>query len=153
MTDDLRALYQDVILDHGRHPRNCRHPQTANRQAEGENPLCGDRLTVFLTVGEDGMITDAAFEGRGCAISVASSSLMTEVVRGKSRTQALALFDNFRALATGGEPVAAPDLAEDLERLEVLSGVRDYPVRIKCATLPWHALAAALANQPLATTE
>jgi nitrogen fixation NifU-like protein len=143
MPDQLRDLYQEVILDHGRNPRNCRHPEAANRKAQGDNPLCGDRLTVYLTVDNDGRITDAAFEGRGCAISMASSSLMTEVVRGKTREQALALVDCLRALVTPGGDATGP--AEETERLRALSGVRDYPVRIKCATLPWQALSAALA--------
>ena len=150
--NDLRDLYQEVILDHGRNPRNRRHPADANHQARGDNPLCGDQLVVYLTL-RDGLIADAAFEGRGCAISLASSSLMTEIIRGKTPEQAKALFDSFRDLATHGESPVPADLEDDMERLRVLSGIRDYPVRIKCATLAWHAMAAALEAQPCATTE
>jgi nitrogen fixation NifU-like protein len=153
MSDDLRDLYQEVILDHGRHPRNFRHPADANHQARGENPLCGDKLTVFVKVGPDGVIEDAAFEGRGCAISVASASLMTEMVHGKTLEQAKALFEGFHALATGGIAEVGGDLEDDMDRLQVLSGVRDYPVRVKCATLAWHTMTAALDHVENATTE
>lgn len=148
MTDELRDLYQEVILDHGKNPRNFRHPAEANREAHGHNPLCGDRLTVYLILDEDGIVRDAAFEGRGCAISTASASLMTEVVKGKSMEQVKALFDNFHYLATGsGDAYPAAGLEDELERLEVLGGVRQYPMRVKCATLAWHTLSAALAEK------
>ena len=144
MSDDLRELYQDIILDHGRHPRNCRALDHPTHMARGHNPLCGDRVTVYLTV-EGDRIADVSVEGRGCAISTASSSLMTEVLKGKTIDEARALFALFHAKVTGGAPEAAPDsLEEDVERLEPLSGVRAYPVRVKCATLPWHAFEAAL---------
>lgn len=137
---DLRELYQEVILDHSRRPRNFGACPHCNRDAKGHNPLCGDRISVQLNV-EGGTIKDAHFQGQGCAISMASASLMTEMVKGKSVAEARALFDNFHTLVTGGEATGV-----DLDKLEVLAGVRDYPVRVKCATLAWHTLAAALDN-------
>ncbi len=157
MFDDLRDLYQEVILDHGRKPRNFRHPAGANREARGDNPMCGDKLIVYLTVTDDGRIDDAAFLGKGCAISTASASLMTELVRGKTVEAARALFHQFHELCTHDTPAAPSDDTpvdhDALDRLQVLSGVRQYPVRVKCATLPWHAMAAALDGGPSATTE
>lgn len=153
MSDDLRDLYQEVILDHGRHPRNRRHPPHANHQARGENPLCGDKLTVYVTVNAAGVIEDVAFEGQGCAISTASASLMTEVIKGKSEAEAQHLFESFHALATGGEPPAGAVQEDEMDRLHVLAGVRDYPVRVKCATLAWHTMTAALADQQKVSTE
>lgn len=147
MTDELRDLYQEVILDHGKNPRNFRHPPEANREAKGHNPLCGDQITVYLVLDGDGVVQDVAFEGRGCAISTASASLMTEVLKGKTQDQVRALFDNFHYLATGsGDAYPVPGLEDDLERLEVLGGVRQYPMRVKCATLAWHTLNAAMAG-------
>ena len=144
VSDDLRELYQDIILDHGRHPRNFRTLEHPTHMARGHNPLCGDRVTVYLAV-EGDRVVDVSFEGRGCAISTASSSLMTEVLKGKTIAEARALFALFHAKVTGGaaEPPPGP-LEEDAERLEPLSGVKAYPVRVKCATLPWHAFEAAL---------
>lgn len=145
--DELRDLYQEVILDHGRNPRNCRHLEHASCRAQGNNPMCGDRVTVYLTLDGDGTIEDAAFEGRGCAISMASASMMTEVLKGKTARDADRLFEAFQALCTGeAEDLAAvaesdPDAAE---RLLALSGVRAFPVRVKCATLPWHTMKAAV---------
>ena len=156
MQDVLRDLYQEVILDHGKHPRNHRHPAAANRQARGYNPLCGDQVTVYLETDAAGRIADAAFEGRGCAISIASASLMTEVLRGKTEAEARRLFEDFHRLCTEDgftlDQAAAED-REALERLQVLSGVRDFPVRVKCATLAWHAMASALDGAGEATTE
>jgi nitrogen fixation protein NifU and related proteins len=140
---DLRELYQDVILDHGKRPRNRGALAAANRRAEGDNPLCGDRLTLTLEVA-DGRVADAAFEGSGCAISVASASLMTDSVKGLPLAEAEALFHRFHRLLTDDGTAAAGDL-EALGKLAVFSGVRDYPIRVKCATLPWHTLMAALA--------
>jgi nitrogen fixation NifU-like protein len=152
--DELRELYQEVILDHGKHPRNLRALADATCSAHGRNPLCGDQLTVYLKLGSDGTVEDAAFEGRGCAISVASASLMTELLRGKTEAQARQLFDSFHALAAGdGEPSAPPELEDELDRLQVLAGVRQYPVRVKCATLAWHTMKAALAGKPEVSTE
>jgi nitrogen fixation protein NifU and related proteins len=141
---DLRELYQDIILDHGRHPRNFRKIEHPTHFAHGHNPLCGDRVTVYLTLDGD-RIADVAFQGRGCAISTAAASLMTEVLRGRTVDEARALFAQFHARVTGGEPLELPEpLAEDAERLEPLTGVKAYPARVKCATLSWHALEAAL---------
>lgn len=147
---ELRDLYQEIILDHNKRPRNFRHPEHATHQARGDNPLCGDKVTVYLTV-EDGVVRDVAFEGRGCAISTASASLMTEIVKGRRIEDARELFRRFHAMVTGTEPEGIDD--EDLDKLQVLSGVREYPMRVKCATLSWHTLAAALdgAAAPVST--
>ena len=154
MLDELRELYQEVILDHGKRPRNFRHPEDANREAHGNNPLCGDRLTVFLKVDDKGVIQDAAFEGRGCAISTASASMMTEMLKGKTADQAHRLFESFHQLCTTDQQdVAAADLADDLEKLQVLSGVRQFPMRVKCATLAWHTMNAAMAGEQTVSTE
>jgi nitrogen fixation NifU-like protein len=144
---DLRDLYQDIILDHGRRPRNFRAIEHPTHSAQGYNPLCGDRVTVYLSLDGD-RIADLSFEGRGCAISTAAASLMTEVLKGKTVAEARELFAQFRAQVTGGEapPVAEP-LAAELDRLEPLTGVKAYPARVKCATLSWHALEAALAGR------
>ena len=149
--DDLRDLYQEIILDHGKNPRNFRHPTDANRAVRGNNPLCGDQLTVYLKLGDDGVVEDLAFEGKGCAISMASASMMTELVRGKTADEARALFEAFHGLVTG-DGTAVGD-GEALEKLQVLSGVRDYPMRVKCATLAWHALNAAFGGESEVTTE
>ena len=143
-SDELRELYQDIILDHGRHPRNLRALEHPTHLARGHNPLCGDRVTVYLAIDGD-RIADVSFEGRGCAISTASSSLMTEVLKGKTLAEAKQLFARFHAKVTGGTPEALPEaLEEEGERLEPLTGVKAYPVRVKCATLPWRAFEAAL---------
>jgi nitrogen fixation protein NifU and related proteins len=135
---ELTDLYRDVILDHNRKPRNFGPLEQANALAEGFNPLCGDRLTVRLNLADD-RIENIRFEGQGCAISTASASLMTEAVKGKTRGEALALFDRVHRLLTDD----AAD-AEDLGKLAALSGVREYPARVKCASLCWHTLASAL---------
>lgn len=139
----LDGLYQDMILDHNRAPLNFRRMDDANRRAEGNNPLCGDRLTVWLRV-EDGRIQDAAFQGAGCAISKASASLMTAAVKGKSQAEVEALFERFRGLVTG---TLDPKDRETLGKLAVFSGLSEFPIRVKCASLSWHALKAAL-EQP-----
>ncbi|MDZ4314537.1 MAG: SUF system NifU family Fe-S cluster assembly protein [Azonexus sp.] len=148
MTADLRDLYQEVIVDHGRRPRNFGPLPDASHQAEGFNPLCGDRLTLRLKV-VAGVIEEARFEGVGCAISTASASLMTEALKGLGASAAEALFAAFHAMLTG-ETLATPS---SLGKLEVLAGVREFPSRIKCATLAWHTLHAALhsENQPVTT--
>lgn len=146
---NLRDLYEEVILDHNRNPRNfLRKPQRTNRRAYGFNPLCGDEFTVYLEV-EDGIVRDVAFEGAGCAISTASASLMTEAVKGKTETQVRALFEAVHKLLTHQEE------APDLGKLTVLAGVHAYPNRVKCATLAWHTLNAALDNRQneMVTTE
>lgn len=141
MSSDLRDLYQEVILDHSKRPRNFRAMPEADRKAEGYNPLCGDRETVYLELDGE-KIVDVSFQGAGCAISTASASMMTESLRGKTRAEAQALFDRFHALITSAGGEAGPELG----KLAVFSGVREYPVRVKCATLPWHTLKAALAS-------
>jgi nitrogen fixation protein NifU and related proteins len=143
---DLRELYRDVILDHNRHPRNFGRIENADGRAEGNNPLCGDQLS--LTVRLDGeRIEDIRFEGKGCAISTASASLMTEAVKGRDRTAVRELFDKVHALLTRAE--ATPDAS--LGKLAALAGVREYPVRVKCASLCWHTLNAALKEHGPAT--
>jgi len=143
---ESRELYQDIILDHGRKPRNFHAMAHPSHFAQGHDPLCGDRVTVYLEV-EDGRIKDVSFEGRGCAISTASASLMTEVLKGKTLDEADKLFKAFHAEVTGGETPMTPDsLQDDLERLAPLEGVKAYPARVKCATLAWHAFEAALRN-------
>ena len=136
---DLKELYRDVILDHNRRPRNFGRLEGADAGAEGHNPLCGDRLSVFVVLDGE-RVADIRFEGKGCAISTASASLMTEAVKGKDRTAIRALFDKVHALLTRAD--AAPDGA--LGKLAALSGVREFPVRVKCASLCWHTLNAAL---------
>jgi nitrogen fixation NifU-like protein len=136
---ELNDLYRDVILDHNRRPRNFGGLEPADASVEGFNPLCGDRLTVRLRL-EDDKISDIRFEGQGCAISTASASLMTEAVKGRSRADALQLFDRVHQLLTDD---GAPP-AEELGKLAALSGVREYPARVKCASLCWHTLASAL---------
>ena len=140
---ELRDLYQEVILDHNRQPRNFRCPEHANREARGDNPLCGDKVTVYLTI-EDGIVKDAAFQGRGCAISVASASLMTDIVKGKTEAEARDLFKRFHELVTDKCGHEHADDEVDMDKLTVLAGVREYPMRVKCATLSWHTLNAAL---------
>ena len=137
---ELRDLYQEVILDHSRSPRNFGHHEPSNREAKGHNPLCGDKFTVFVLV-EDGIVKDVSFEGRGCAISTASASLMTELLKGLTEDDAEAMFERFHGVVTGakGEP-----FDDGLDKLNVLAGVRGYPMRVKCATLAWHTLKAAL---------
>ena len=144
----LNELYQNVILEHNRSPRNYRVLEDANRSAEGSNPLCGDRLTLWLKV-EDGVIRDLGFQGSGCAISRASASLMTTAVKGKTEAEAGELFDRFHRLVTG---TLEPGHTETLGKLAVFSGVSAFPIRVKCATLPWHALRQAMASQPPGTS-
>jgi nitrogen fixation protein NifU and related proteins len=146
----LASLYQDLILDHNRSPRNYRVLPDGNRKAEGHNPLCGDRLTVWLRMADD-RIDDAAFQGSGCAISRASASLMTAAIKGKTKDEAKALYDRFHRLVTGSLESSE---VEGLGKLAAFGGVSVYPARVKCATLSWHALKAAL-EQPdsVVTTE
>lgn len=137
---DLRELYQELIFDHNRNPRNFHELADANRRAEGYNPLCGDQLTVYLKV-EDGVVADASFVGHGCAISTASASLMTEAVKGRPVGDVEALFRDIHAMLTEAHPEG-----RDFGKLEVLSGVREFPARVKCATLAWHTLHNAIAS-------
>jgi nitrogen fixation NifU-like protein len=145
---DLKDLYRDVILDHNRRPRNFGRLDPSDAQAEGHNPLCGDRLAVFVRLNGD-RIEDVHFEGKGCAISTASASLMTEAVKGKSRAAVDEIFERVHTLLTSQD---APP-SQDLGKLCALSGVREYPARVKCATLCWHTLNAALQNGAAVTTE
>ena len=138
---DLRDLYQDVILEHSKAPRNFRALASANRKAEGFNPLCGDRFTVYLDL-EGDAIRDISFQGSGCAISKASASMMTQSLKGKSKADAEKLFGRFHDMVTGHEP--SDNEQAELGKLTVFSGVSEFPVRVKCATLAWHTLQAAL---------
>jgi nitrogen fixation NifU-like protein len=140
---DLRELYQQVILEHSRNPRNYKDLEGANRRAEGYNPLCGDQLTVYMVV-EDDRVVDVAFKGSGCAISKASASLMTGAVKGKTVAEAEELFELFRGMLTSAHDAEIDE--EALGKLAVFSGVREFPVRVKCATLAWHTLHSALAQ-------
>jgi nitrogen fixation NifU-like protein len=139
--DSLGDLYQEVILDHNRRPRNFRAIDSASRQREGYNPLCGDRLTLYMKL-DGNRIADVAFQGSGCAISKASASLMTEAVKGKTLDEARELFERFHSMVTSSPETTAPELG----KLSVLSGVREYPTRVKCASLAWHTLKAAMAD-------
>lgn len=148
---DLQDLYQEIIVDHNKNPRNFRRMDDANRTAEGFNPLCGDRLNVYMKV-VDGVIQDLSFEASGCAISVASASMMTQQLKGKTEQEADALFHRFQDMVTAS-PDAPVDTAQ-LGKLAALAGVKRFPMRVKCATLCWHTLMAAQANNPQpATTE
>jgi nitrogen fixation protein NifU and related proteins len=147
---ELSELYQQVILDHNKKPRNFRKIEAANRSAEGYNPLCGDQLTVYMQL-EDEVVSDISFEGSGCAISKAAASMMTQAVKGKTKQDAETLFDEFHRMVTGElDSEAAPN---NLGRLTIFAGVRDFPARVKCASLSWHTMHAALNNQEAASTE
>ena len=148
---DLRELYQEVILEHSKAPRNYCEMETANHTAEGYNPLCGDHFTVYLNLDGDS-IRDISFQGSGCAISTASASMMTQSVKGKTRVEAQKLFDQFHKLVTGQSP--ANGNRAELGKLAAFSGVSEFPVRVKCATLAWHALHAAMrGKQETVSTE
>ncbi len=148
---DLREIYQEVILDHYRKPRNFQPLEEATNEARGHNPLCGDRLNVYLIV-DDGRVADVSFQGAGCAISTASASLMTEAVKGKTVAEVQDLFHHFHEMMTGPEDGVEEG---DLGKLKALSGVRQIPIRVKCATLAWHTLRSALddanGNEPIST--
>ena len=151
MDSELRELYQQVILDHNKSPRNFRVIENANHYSEGFNPLCGDRIDVYLDV-ENGIVKDISFQGRGCAISKASASLMSSMVKGKTIEEAEKLFEKFHDLITGklGDD---PDI-EELGKLAVFAGVRDFPARVKCASLAWHTMINALKEEKdIVTTE
>jgi nitrogen fixation NifU-like protein len=148
---ELNTLYQEVILDHSKRPRNFRPLENSDRHADGYNPLCGDKVTIYLRLVDD-RIADISFQGSGCAISTASASILTETLKGKTRAEAEALFETFHNLVTG-QPVKSAD-APALGKLAVFSGVSEFPVRVKCASLAWHTLRSALAGEPaVATTE
>ena len=151
MDDSLRELYQDVILDHSRHPRHFGRLDGATHSGQGHYPLCGDRITVYLMVGADDRITDIKFEGKGCAISQASASLMTDMLMGRTTAEAEKLMGGFLHLVKGED---AGNLGEDdRERLDVMAGVSAFPMRVKCATLAWHTMKSALEGGETANTE
>jgi nitrogen fixation NifU-like protein len=148
MFDDLRDLYQEIIIDRARHPRHAKRPLRADREAKGDNPLCGDRLTLWLAHTPEGRIAEAGFEAKGCAISLASADLMAEAVAGLTPEEAEILADAVQHLARTGETKELPPaLAERFETLLPLGGVHEFPSRVKCATLAWHALRAALGRK------
>ena len=142
MTSELGELYQEVILEHSKAPRNFRRPASANHEAEGYNPLCGDRCTVYIDMDGD-KINEIGFQGSGCAISRASASMMTQMVKGKTKVEAEKLFAQFHSLVTGKDKEAN---ADELGKMAVFGGVSKFPARVKCATLAWHTLQAALQN-------
>jgi nitrogen fixation NifU-like protein len=147
---ELSELYQQVILDHNKKPRNFHKIDAANHKAEGYNPLCGDQLTVYAEV-ENDTLKDVSFEGSGCAISKAAASMMTVAVKGKSKQAAETLFDEFHRMVTG--ELDEENEPNDLGRLKIFAGVREFPVRVKCASLAWHTLKAALEDQTMVSTE
>lgn len=147
---ELSDLYQQVILDHNKKPRNFRRLEEANRMAEGYNPLCGDQLNVYMQL-EDEVVKDISFEGSGCAISKAAASMMTQSIKGKTKQEAEQLFDEFHRMVTGQlDEAATPN---NLGRLTIFSGVRDFPARVKCASLSWHTMHAALNGEDSISTE
>lgn len=149
LNPELRELYQQVILDHNKSPRNFKKLETANRSAEGYNPLCGDKIDIYLDV-EDNIVKDISFQGSGCAISKASASLMSTVVKGKSVEEAKKLFEKFHDLVTG--KLNEDDSIEELGKLAVLAGVKEFPVRVKCASLAWHTMISAINKEEKAVT-
>jgi len=152
---ELRELYQEVILDHAKKPRNFRVMEDASARADGFNPLCGDRATVFLKM-EGDRLADVSFKGVGCSISTASASIMTDTVKGKTRAEADSLFERFHDLVTGDPTKAgrqAPGTGPELGKLAVFAGVCEFPARVKCASLAWHTLKAAMAGESAASTE
>ncbi|MBT3558089.1 MAG: SUF system NifU family Fe-S cluster assembly protein [Rhodospirillales bacterium] len=156
MFDDLRDLYQEVILDHGKNPRNFRRPESFTAEAIGNNPMCGDALVVYMSVDGDNLITDVAFQGQGCAISVASASMMTELLTGCPVDRANEIYQAFHSICTGEgdvEEILSNFDEEIAERLHMLSGVREFPMRVKCATLAWHTMDAAVKGENEISTE
>ena len=147
---ELSELYQQVILDHNKKPRNFHKLENANRSAEGFNPLCGDHLNVYLRV-EDDQVQEVSFEGTGCAISKASASMMTQTVKGKTKAEVEGLFQEFHRMAMG--ELDEENDPNNLGKLKIFAGVREFPARVKCATLSWHTMRAALEGEPLITTE
>jgi len=151
VTDELRELYQEVILDHSRRPRNFHGMTEANRSAVGHNPLCGDRVTVFVRL-EGDVVRDVSFEGAGCSISTASASMMTDALKGRTTAEARALFERFHELVTA-DPSKSATAAAELGKLAVFAGVHEFPMRVKCASLAWHTLKAAIEGEGRASTE
>jgi nitrogen fixation NifU-like protein len=147
---EMNELYQELILEHNRHPRNFHECSSCNSKSEGYNPLCGDRLTVFLDL-QDAVINEITFTGWGCAISKASASIMTSILKGKTKSEAEHLFEKFHKLITS--KIGEEQETKELGKLAVFAGVRDYPVRVKCASLPWHTMKAALNHLEKVSTE
>ena len=147
---ELSELYQDTILEHNKNPRNFRAIEDADKEADGNNPLCGDALRVYVKM-EDDKVADVAFKGSGCAISKASASMMTQTVRGKTKEEAEHLFDEFHKMVTGGLDVEKDE--NNLGKLKIFSGVMEFPARVKCASLSWHTLNAALHGEDVVSTE
>jgi nitrogen fixation NifU-like protein len=147
---DLKSLYQEVLLDHSKRPRNFRPMEGADRHAEGYNPLCGDKVTIFLKM-EGDRIQDVSFQGSGCAISTASASILTETLKGKTRGEAESLFEAFHQMLTG--QTAGPAAGPPMGKLAVFAGVTEFPLRVKCATLAWHTLRSALESGEIVSTE
>ena len=148
---DLKKLYQDVILEHSKNPKNFGTIEPCTHHGQGHNPLCGDKIDIFVALDKDGHIEDIKFDGKGCAISIASASLMTQSLKGKTVSVAQDLFDQFQTFVADGTETANTDIAND--SLSAMAGVRQFPARIKCATLPWHAFKSALQNDTVVTTE
>ncbi len=148
---DLKKLYQDVILEHSKNPRNFGTMEPCTHHGHGDNPLCGDKIDIFLTLDDSDHIEDIKFDGKGCAITIASASLMTEILKGKTISTAQNLFDQFDGFVSDGNEITSADT--DTKGLQLLSGVRQFPARVKCATLPWHAFKSALQNSTIVTTE
>lgn len=147
---ELNDLYQEVILEHNKNPRNFREIEDANHQADGHNPLCGDALRVYIDL-EDGKVKDVAFKGSGCAISKASASMMTQAVKGKSKEEAEVLFEEFQKMVTGDLDIETDE--NHLGKLKIFAGVLEFPARVKCASLSWHTLHAALNEEEVVSTE
>jgi nitrogen fixation NifU-like protein len=147
---ELSDLYQEVILEHNKNPRNFREIETATKTADGNNPLCGDALRVYVEM-EDDLVKDVAFKGSGCAISKASASMMTQMVKGKSREEAETLFEEFQRMVTGNLDIEQEE--NHLGKLKIFAGVLEFPARVKCASLSWHTLHAALNNEEVVSTE
>ena len=159
LSEDLRSLYQEVILDHAKHPRNARLVEHHTCKAQGNNPMCGDKVTVTANVSAAGVLEEVGFDGKGCAISIASASMMTEALKGQNVVDAKKLFDAVHDLCTGKreadavKAVLPAETAASVDKLASLSGVRQFPVRVKCATLPWHALMSCLDGKAQTSTE
>ncbi len=152
---DLKELYQEIILDHGKNPRNLRKTTNFNKDAKGHNPLCGDKVHVYLKLDEDKKVQDISFEGQGCAISMASASIMTDLVKGKEEHEVKEIVKDFLEMIKEKDELNSELLSEDEKtKLMCLSGVKQYPMRVKCATLSWHTLTSAMNNsQDIASTE
>jgi len=156
MFDELRELYQEVILDHGKSPRNFRAIENATCSGHGNNPICGDMLVVYLCINENDVIEDVSFQGQGCAISMASASMMTEILKGRKKSEAQRLFETFHDMCTKDDFEAGDTSEEDedaMDRLQVLAGVREFPIRVKCATLAWHTMDSAANGSVETSTE